>query len=293
MKMRNLQGDLAMVENKISAWDYFIRLCEMSLACFKWNGLPDTCDKRQIELSLLSVGRVLFFKDEELGYLTLPFNYGGNFNCYGLPVERIAYSNYNSYLAKRTINDSVIIYNNKLRNNMTLNITTYARRLFDIDRTIDVNVHAQKTPILLLGDQHQMLGLRNLYKKYDRNEPVIYGDKQINTTEIKALNTTAPYVSDKLFQLKVNIWNEALTYLGIANISTNKKERMITDEVQRSMGGVMINRNIRLKERQDACEKINKMFGLNVSCEFDEPNFSDSSIDDDVKTTDKDGEGDE
>ncbi len=269
--------DRTIIENEITAWDYFIRLCEMSLACFKWENLPETCDPRMMEISLLTIGRVLFFKDEELGYLTLPFNYGGNFNCYGLPTERIAYSNYNSYTAHRTINDSVIIFNNKLRNAITVNIVMYARRLYEIDRTIDVNVNAQKTPILLIGDQKQQLALRNLYRKYKGNEPVIYGDKQVSQTDIKALTTMAPYVSDQLYRLKTNLWNEVLTYLGVANITTDKKERMITDEVDRGMGGVMVNRNIRLKERQDACKKINDMFGLNVKVSFDENGFERTS----------------
>ena len=262
--------DKARMKNRVSAYDYFLRLCEMCLACFKWNNLPDTCDERTIELSLLSTGKVLFFKDDTLSYLSLPFNSVGGFNCYGLPLERQAYSNYNSYTATRGTTDSVIIYNNKLRTNMTVNIIMYANRLYELDRTIDVNVNAQKTPILLIGDQKQQLALRNLYDKYAGNAPVIYADNQINKTEIKSIATTAPFVSPELYRLKVNIWNEVLTYMGVANITTDKKERMISDEVERGMGGVFINRNIRLKERQIACDKINKMFDLDISVEFDE-----------------------
>ena len=260
--------DRTIMKNKITAYDYFLRLCEMSLATFKWNNLPDTCDIRYLELSLLTCGQAIFFKDEITGdYLTLRFTTTA-LDLYGNPREMTAYSYDGNYTKNLTKDNSVPIYNNKLRNPFTLNLVAFAQRLENIDRTIDVNVNAQKTPMLLVGDQKQMLALRNVYKKYSGNEPVLFSDKQINQTEIKSLRTDAPYMSDRLWTLKMNIWNEALTYLGIPNISINKKERLVTDEVNRTQGGTLANRDIRLTERQTACEKINKMFNLDVSCEF-------------------------
>lgn len=266
----NLQNitDRTIINNEITAYDYFLRLCEMSLATFKWNNLPDTCDVRYLELSLLITGQALFLKDDVTGdYLTLRF-VTNSLDIYGNPDQRTAYSYDGKYTTKRDKTNSVAIYNNKLRNPFTLNLAAFARRLENLDRTIDVNVNAQKTPMLLVGDQKQMLALRNLYKKYVGNEPVLFGDKQVNSVEIKSIRTDAPYMSDRLWSLKMDIWNEALTYLGVPNIALNKKERMVTDEVNRTQGGVLLNRDIRLSERQKACEEINRIFGLNVSCEF-------------------------
>ena len=112
--------------------------------------------------------------------------------------------------------------------------------------------------------------MKNLYMQYDGNQPFIFGGKDLDINAIKAISTGAPYVSDKLYELKREYWNEALTYLGIANVQTNKKERLITDEVNRTMGGVFASRLSRLNERQEACKKINEMFGLDISVEFNE-----------------------
>lgn len=81
------------------------------------------------------------------------------------------------------------------------------------------------------------------------------------------LKTDAPYVSDALYQLKTQIWNEALTYLGISNVNITKKERLITDEVTRNQGGTIASRYSRLESRKKACKEINKMFGLNIDCD--------------------------
>ena len=146
-------------------------------------------------------------------------------------------------------------------------------RLWNLDRIIDVNANAQKTPVLIQASEKQRLMMLNLYKEFDGNQPFIFGDKNLDLNSIKAISTQAPYICDKITDLKSNIWNEALTYLGIANVSYQKKERMVSDEVSRMMGGVIANRNSRLKTRQVAVEKINKMFGTNVKVEFSEAPF--------------------
>ncbi len=106
--------------------------------------------------------------------------------------------------------------------------------------------------------------------KWDGNEPFIFGDKNLNPNSLKVLKTDAPYVADKLYQLKTEIWNEALTYLGISNVNYQKKERMITDEVMRAQGGVIASRYSRLESRRKACHEINKMFGLNIEVNYRE-----------------------
>lgn len=256
-------------ENMLTYNTYLKRLTEMSLSRFKWNGLPDTCDGRYLELTLFNNGSALFFNDEVMGYLNTAFNYTGNLDIYNNPTARHAYAN-NGYNNTLDVTNSVIIYNNYLRTNDYDIVIQYAKRLYNLDRIIDVNANAQKTPVLVQSTDSQRLTLKNIYKEYDGNAPVIFGSKDLDINCLRVLKTDAPYICDKIYELKSNLWNEVLTYLGISNITVNKKERMITDEVNRSLGGVMSNRLSHLKARQQACEKINNMFGLNVSVAFDE-----------------------
>ena len=112
--------------------------------------------------------------------------------------------------------------------------------------------------------------MKNLYAQYMGNEPFIFGDKNLDLSGIKTLDTTSPYVADKLYELKTQIWNEALTYLGISNINVVKKERMITDEVTRNQGGTVASRYSRLESRRQACKQINEMFGLDIWVDYRE-----------------------
>ena len=246
---------------------YYRRLVELAVSMFEWKNVPDTIDVRYLELALFADGKAVFFYDEVLGYLGLRCAVAGNFNVYMIPKRRRAYA-VNGYNKQLTEDDSVIIYNNYLRTNSMLDTTMFAKRLYNLDRVIDVNANAQKTPILIQCDENQRLTMQNVYMKYDGNEPVIFGDKNLNPNSIKVLQTGAPFVADKIYQLKVEIWNEALTYLGISNVSYQKKERMVTDEVNKTQGGVIANRYSRLNARKDACKKINEMFGLNMDVEY-------------------------
>ena len=247
---------------------YYNRLTELSTSMFEWLNVPDTIDVRFLELVLFTDGQAVFFKDEEIGHLALRCAINGPFNIYNIPINRRAYAA-NGYNRQLNENDSVIIYNNYLHTNSMLDVRMFAKRLHNLDRTVDVNVNAQKTPVLIICDEQQRLTMKNLYMKYEGNEPFIYGDKNLNPNEaIKSINTGAPYVADKIYQLKVQIWNEALTYLGISNVNTQKKERMISDEVMRNQGGVIASRYSRLEARRDAVKKINEMFGLNIEVNY-------------------------
>lgn len=253
--------------NTHDAQMYYSRLTELALSMIKWNDMPSTIDTRFLELTLFSQNHAVFFKDEILGFLALRASLGGMWNVYDVPFERHVYAS-NNYQNELTADNSVIIWNNLMRTNSVNEMEIYANKLWKLDRIIDVNTNAQKTPILISCDESQVQTLLNVYMKYDGDQPVVFGDTNLKPDSMKVLTTGAPYVSDKLFELKTRIWNEALTYLGISNVSINKKERLISDEVVRNQGGTIANRYSRLAARQQACEEINTMFDLNVSVEY-------------------------
>lgn len=246
---------------------YVNRLTELAVSMFEWKNLPPTIDARFLEMTLFTDGMAVFFKDDVLGFLCLQCTIGGKLNVYRIPMERRAYAT-NGYQQMLDETNSVIIFNNFLRTNSTLDVEMFSKRLYNIDRAIDVNANAQKTPILIKCDEAQRLTMINMYKEYDGNAPVIYGNKGLDANAFQVLKTDAPYVADKLYTLKTQIWNEALTYLGISNTNVVKKERLISDEVTRNMGGVIASRYSRLEMRRQACEQINKMFGLEISVDY-------------------------
>ena len=246
---------------------YFNRLKELAISMFEWKNLPSSVDPRFLELTLFNDGQCLFFKDEVMGYLTLQCTIGGQFNVYRVPTNRRAYAT-NGYQNNLDDTNSVIIYNNMLRENTIEVVDMFAKRLYGLDSIIDVNANAQKTPVLITCDETQRLTLQNIYMQYTGNQPVIYGNKNLDVNGIKVLKTDAPYIGQMIYELKINVWNEALSYLGISTVNNVKRERLITDEVQRNLGGTYASRYSRMNMRKEACKNINEMFGLNIDVDY-------------------------
>lgn len=279
-KKKNQSFHDTLMANGATYVQYYNRLMELSMSMFKWENLPDTVDERYLELGLFSSGCMVFFKDDVIGELALNMTYQGGFDIYGEPTRRRAYSRYNQFQTTLDKDNSVIIWNNMLRTNSALDVQMFAYRLYNLDRIVDINANAQKTPVLITCDEKQKLTMKNLYMQYEGNYPVIFGDSNLDIKSLSVLKTDAPFVSDKIYDLKVKIWNEALTYLGISNINTTKKERMITDEVIRNQGGTIASRYSRLESRRRAVKKINKMFGLNITVDYRE-DFQSTDIEND------------
>lgn len=266
---KTLFGESATVNN-LTYMQYLNRLTELSVSMFEWKNLPPTVDARYIELHLFETGSMVYFDDDVIGNLCLDCLPTGRLDVYGNPVLRRAYSGYNNYQKLLKESNSVIIWNNYLHTNSILEVKMFARRLYNLDRIIDVNANAQKTPVLIQGTEQQRLTLMNLYKEFDGNSPFIFGDKNLDLNSLKCLQTGAPYVCDKLYNLKQMYWNEALTYLGINNTGAQKRERMLAIESSQAQGGTISSRYSRLQSRREAVEKINAMFGTNIEVNYRE-----------------------
>ena len=256
--------------NNLTYMQYLNRLTELSVSMFEWKNLPPTVDARYLELHLFETGSMVYFDDDVIGNLCLDCLPSGRLDVYGNPVLRRAYSGYNNYQKLLNESNRVIIWNNYLHTNSILEVKMFARRLYNLDRIIDVNANAQKTPVLIQGTEQQRLTLKNLYKEFDGNSPFIFGDKNLDLNSLKCLQTGAPYVCDKLYNLKQMYWNEALTYLGINNTGAQKRERMLAIESSQAQGGTISSRYSRLQSRREAVEKINAMFGTNIEVNYRE-----------------------
>lgn len=269
-KKYNTLFDDSLAMNNRTYIQYLNRLTELAISMFEWKNLPPTVDPRYIELKLFENGCMVYFNDDVIGDLCLDCIVSGRLDVYGYPILRRAYSGYNNYQKLLKPDNSVIIYNNYLRTNSVLDVKMFARRLAVLDRIIDVNANAQKTPVLVRASEKQRMTMMNLYKEFDGNAPFIFGDKDLDLSNLTVLKTDAPFVADKIYQLKTQIWNEALTYLGISNININKKERLITDEVTRNQGGTIASRYSRLEARRHAVKFINEMFGRDIEVNYRE-----------------------
>lgn len=263
--------EVAQQLNNLTFTDYFYRLMLLARSVFEWKNLPNGIDEKWIERFLFTEGKCMFFKDKDNGYMIAKCTPDGQVNYYDEPTRLRAYGT--NYTGKSLENNEecVLIRNNDEMIPTSPTIQLYAWRLAEISRTIDININAQKTPVIIKCSDKQKLSLKQVYKKWDGYDPVIFGDKTLELDKFDVLKTDAPIVFDKLQIQKHAIWNEAMTFLGINNANMDKRERLVDDEVQANNEQVGLSAEVMLKSRQNACKLINEMFGLNISVEIRKP----------------------
>ena len=255
--------------------DYLNRFRRIALSMFEWVNLPKTMNSRALEKNLYFMGQASLIKDDKFGFINTKCAGSGYVNIYGLPSKFNCYS-YN-FKTMRDLytglnpmktqeeqeKECILVMNNWDRTPTAGSMELFAWRLYLAQRSCDVNVSAQRFPVMVVGDEKQRLMLENLYNQYNGNQPFIFGNKnQLNSDMLKVINTEAPYVVDKLTEYKKEIWNEALTFLGINNISVKKKERLTENESNENTELVNLNLQAMLAPRLEACRQFNELFGL-------------------------------
>lgn len=244
---------------------YYELLEQLACSIYRWEGLPPEIDQRFLELVLFNRGMVAFFWDDEYEkYFATTASPSGAINMYNNPTKFLCYGA-DGFRREKTMDDCVPVWNNYLRRPDTNTMRIYARRLADIDRTIDVNLLSQKMPVFLTVPEQQRLTAQNLMKQWSGNEPIIIGaDGVFDTSQMDYLSSGAPFIVNDLLKAKQTIWSEIMTFLGIDNLNIDKAERVQATEVRANNGQIEASRLIRLNCRRMACEQINDMFGLNV-----------------------------
>lgn len=266
--------------NNATYIDYLNRFKRIALSMFEWVNLPKSMDARYLEKCLFYNGQAAILKDSKYGFINTKAAANGYVNIYGLPIKVNCFSY--SYQSIRTLytgldpmlsdkqfeyqknNECILVMNNEDRLPTAGSLELFAWRLYNADRTCDVNIQAQKTPVMIVMDEKQRLTMMQLYNQYNGNMPFIFGDKNLlnDGNKIESITTEAPYIVDKISEYKKEIWNEALTYLGINNIARDKKERLTENESNENNELVNLNLQAMLIPRIRACREFNEKYGF-------------------------------
>lgn len=260
----------AILMNNDTYADYLGRMKKICLSMFEWVNLPESMNARFLEMCLFYNGQAALLYDDEYGYINTMAADGGYINIYGLPTELNCYSYrfnerrslYMTDTGEEKGKECILVMNNYERVPTTATISLFAYRLAEAQRTADVNIKAQRTPILITTDQKQYFTLKKMYEEYDGNTPAIFADKNlISPDALKAMSTEAKFIAKDIMEYKREIWNEFLTFLGIQNLS-EKRERLITGEVDSNNELLNLNLQALLIPRKEACKQFNEKYGL-------------------------------
>lgn len=256
--------------------DYLERLKKIAISLFEWKNLPESMDARFLEFCLYYTGQAAMLQNDAGVLINTKACTAGDINIYELPTSINCYSvgyNQTKKVFDGFVTDpskpeeyAVHVLNNLNRSATAYTIELFAYRLYLAQRTADTNISVNKMPFIITTEENQRLTMENLFNQINENKPAIFGDKDAmsNLKEaVKVLPTNPPFIADKLLDYKKQIFNEALEFLGI-NYLSEKKERLISNEVNSNNELINLNLQSYLVPRQKAAEQFNKLFGTNV-----------------------------
>ena len=278
----DFRGNRTLTSKEVLERFYLRWITEVAVNRFTWTGLPEEPEgdirPRYVELMLFRRGLAVFFKHEVWDkYLCIQGTQQGNLDMYFDPRAFHLYGNgHVPEIDGKTVTTetAVPIWGNRLRVPDLDLVSIYARRLARFDNTIDVNITALQHPFVLAANDETRHTIIEAYRQVEDGMPVIIAnDKVMDAKDIRdSFNVLNVSVSSdmmgNLLRDKKKVWNELLTYLGIQNANQDKRERLVTDEVAANNAEINVARAISLGARQEACEKINEKFGLNIWCEW-------------------------
>jgi len=241
---------------------YLRQMLSLAENVFRFENLPKFIDVAYMNKCLLNKGEIAFFYEEEIGTLCcLPFVKYGKLDLYGR-YESIQVIGENGYTRVLKNGEFVIMYDNYGKYPLFIDIKQYAERMALYERICDVNVAQQRTPRIWQTSSDMEKTVRDLLNNIDGLTENVVSYTNLMVDKINAVLQPAPYVTDKITEKKEKTWNEFLRLIGVSNITVQKKERNIKDEIMASQGGTIASRFQRYEPRKKAIDEINEKFKM-------------------------------
>lgn len=247
---------------------YKLKMMTLAENVFQFKNMNPFIDLAYVNSELVTKGSIAFFKDEVMGLIALPYTSVGSLDIYGRPTKISVIPKNGVYNRILRSDEFVIMYDNDSHLPIYPNIVQSAERLALIKRTIDINIKQQRTPRYFKTSEENQKTIQNILNNVDSEVDTVFTYDNVDLEETTGTLVPAPYVADKLNQDKHEEWAEFLELIGITNVSVQKRERVIRDEIICSMGGTIASRYSRFTARKRAIDEINEKFKESIEVEF-------------------------
>lgn len=255
---------------------HFTNLKNFLMNWIKWNGLPDSIDSRFFNDSLIMRGFCTGFKYKD-GNIYVTDGAISGVDEYYRPTK-FKSSNVKFLNEKRKIGEDCAVcfntYDYSSPYSMSTMLTIYANRLAHIDVSVDTSVMNSRVAVIpTVNDEKEAIRVANMMKRIYAGEPTVLsyrnssfdGEKGIDIFPIKSKDNI---VVTELADARRNIMSDFYNELGIKNVAVDKKERTNLAEMDSNSDQLKIASEIFLEPRKRWCEEMNRIFGTNISVEF-------------------------
>lgn len=260
---------LAQLTNAKTNWLVLDDMIELAENVYQLKKVPEYIDVGYVNQVLLMNGSIAWFYDDVLeSVLALPYDVLKGFDIYGRPLEIMARAKNGRYYRKLKRGEFVIMYDNARKISILPKIIQRANRIALSIRTQDINIAQQRMPRIWRTSKDKEETVKGILNQVEGMVENVLAYDNIDLDDLSCVCEPAPYIVDKLDLHLEREWASFYRMIGISSVVQEKKERLITDEVNASQGGTIASRYNRFEPRQRAIDEINKKWSLNIEIEY-------------------------
>ena len=240
----------------------------LAIKRFKWSNLPKGLTSDRLEEMLINHGLLGGFIHEG-NLIVLPMHGVSKVNIYNEFV-RYRLHGFNGFDMELDIDDICRLKNNPTCSNDMDTLRIFAKRISDIEQTQEVNLFQMNMPKIIATSRDGVLTAKNIIKKIQDFKFVVFTKEKALSQQLKqddVLDTSAPYLLDKLGDYENFYRNKALSFLAINNANTDKKERLIVDEVNANNDLLNTILDMMYETRKEFCDEVKEKFGIDINVE--------------------------
>lgn len=246
---------------------------------FVWKNLPDTIDEDFLNNQLFLCGRVCFTDKLKNTLMCYYGNPGGEPDAY---YHSTLFTVANPIMGSSNIRieddkEGVMMYNS--REDKDYQFLPPSSGLFGLvhqtatllaDNIVSINtaqINSRVQAAIIAGDQNLRNSAEVWVKELYAGKPwTVIDESLISSIKTSPIaNTATPQAIQSLIELHQYIIADFYNSIGIKTNPVNKKERLITDEINSVDNYLAVSLEQMLKARKDGVDRVNKRFGTNIS----------------------------
>lgn len=259
--------------NNTSYFYYFNKLLKMLYSIFKFENLPETWNLPYLKEHLFLDGNIVV-TDTKAGVLPLESGYFG-INIYNQPTNFNVHNVVLGNIEGELDTDGIMIYCSIIcgqYQSLAPLLTRYATLLSEVDASLQTTlINSRVAHVFYANSAAQAKTMQKMYDDISKGRPAVFIRKNgLEDEGNHALfnNVKQTYIGTELLDTKRTIMNEFLTELGINNANTDKKERLITDEVAANNAEMGANITEWYENIKYCFDKVNEKYDLNIYFDY-------------------------
>lgn len=265
---------------------YFVKyLFQKLVSVFRFEGLPETWAENYFKYVLMGYGFIAVFDSDKYGVIPQQCTLSDTHTIFYQPSRVIIANPVLNMLNLKIGEDCELIKLQPDYGSPMDIVSTYADLMSVALETASINlINSKASYIFFAQNKAAAETYKEMFDEVSSGKPFTILDKNMKNEdgslnwEMFTQNVGQNYITDRVLNDMKTIEDRFNTRIGIPNANTQKRERMITSEVESNDVDTTALVNVWLDCLQESIGRVNSKYGLNIKVSYRYDNYYDGGV---------------